>query len=331
MTEEHRGVLRLLAEDCRTITLEAATAAVGAVQRHNFDGLPDGEGREVDLAMLLYADGHTGAAPTAPDVVARDAAFAVVSSGVRRLREGPRALIEAGEEASTPTRRVLRDDWIARLDALDGTSAAELRWDGYCGVVLLDRVRSIETGRASARHLAGSIVCATGCTVSWAQWSSFDSNTDGYRRLNGAVYIGNPLWGIPMVEVMDRRWERARGTVASVASSHERFERFVDTLHALPSAPTTVFNMAGNPLAPALIAGTIEYVMEPNPVTLHDSALLIPHQLLGGVITTAAGEPLDYLRLYERSALRLASHERPVSDGYIAWGGPVATSNSDVA
>jgi hypothetical protein len=173
----------------------------------------------------------------------------------------------------------------------------------------MDEVRSFTDQDQSGRHLAGAITTATGWTVSWAHWSVYDMQKRIYRRLNGKVYIEAYPWGVSETEIPALRWDREVGTAAGVAASRKRRNHARDVIEASDS----FFTVGGTPAIVALLIGGLERLVEPEPVTLHDSSLLIPFQLLGGNISRRdTGEPLDYLRTYEDAALNFDLDATPI-------------------
>jgi hypothetical protein len=159
--------------------------------------------------------------------------------------------------------------------------------------------------------------------VSWVHTSVFVRSRGRYLSIRGRVYLEGAPWGIPETELQGRRWDRAAGTVAAVAASPERRKKLQEVLDRLSLVPDALYTLGGTPLAPALIGGDLEMLIEPNAVSLHDSALLIPHQILGGEITDLRLKPFDYLGEYERCALTLSPDDKPI-EGYIAWGDAAA-------
>ena len=180
--------------------------------------------------------------------------------------------------------------------------------------------------------MAGAIMSVTGWCTSWAQWSAYDDALARDRHVRGSVFVSNANWGVPEREVDERRGDRAHSAVAAVATSVERHAATVAVLERLGIVkPSAFYTVAGTPIAAALIGGRISMVVEPCAVSLHDSALLIPHQILGGVATTAGGAPLNPLAVYEQTADDLRPDAKPFTDGYIAWGGDVITAGVAVA
>ncbi|WP_263729852.1 hypothetical protein [Cellulomonas sp. SG140] len=310
--------LRLFAEDLRRTAVESAEASTIAVQQELARGLSDAEDALEDF-LMSYAEGHTGAAPEPIDEAAKDAAEEPLREGLRRLGISERQVLFAGEEAGNATRAVVPNMIICRQDALDGTSPALLRWDGHASVCMIDQVRADgRRGGIYARHIAGAISCATGWVVSWAQWSRHNG-VDGYRNILGAVHLANPRAGVAEFQLSSLRWDRRQGTLAAVAATASRRSKTQQLAKRFGiSSEKAFYTTSGTPLAPALLVGAISAVIEPNAVSLHDSALLLPFQILGGPISSPDGSALNYLRVYEANALDLRASSRPVG-GYIAW------------
>lgn len=86
--------------------------------------------------------------------------------------------------------------------------------------------------------------------------------------------------------------------------------------------PLQFYSTAGTPLAAALLTGRISVLVEPHPVSLHDAALLLPHQILGGeAFSATTGRPFSPLDVYERNADDLRPEAKPFTEGYLVWGG----------
>lgn len=302
-------------DECRCAAARAARAALGAVQQYYARQFPGMEGRRDEGIRMSYAKHHSGAAPRPQDVAARTAASKVVRDFLLGWGVAEDRIVFGGEEEGTATVKV--GDYIVRLDSLDGTTNSETTFDSHAAVVMIDRVRQGDRG---TRHLAGAIVSVTGWCVSWLHWSSYDERAGGYRQVRGAVYISNENWGVPEQEVLARRADRAVGAVAAVATGAARRADALKALHGLGLGdPVDFYTVAGTPMAAALLAGGIALIVEPRAVSLHDSALLLPHQILGGRTTTSRGGPLNPLEVYERNADDLRPDAKPFTEGYVAW------------
>lgn len=75
-------------------------------------------------------------------------------------------------------------------------------------------------------------------------------------------------------------------------------------------------------MAPGLLLGQVGSVIETQPVTLHDSAFLIPHVLLGGRVDGLTSGPIDYLGLYESNCTSFDATDTPIPP-YVAYSGEV--------
>lgn len=156
-------------------------------------------------------------------------------------------------------------------------------------------------------------------------------STDGrYDRIPGSVFLQSAP-----AHLMGSTRARGRlqllsvtpgdpAKIASVAVSRERrsetarrFGRFFET------DDISYWNIAGNNAATALFAGDLGAIVEVKPVTLHDSALLIPYTILGGrTYYLDSAEAFNYLDLYE--AMATAEQQRVVRPY-------VATMHEDLA
>lgn len=304
--------IRQLAEDVRQVAVGGTVAAMAAVKEYLIGGVPQVDGSQ--RPALSYNAEHAGDVPEPIDAVATVVGEDYVRSELMRRGVSGRSILSAGEEAGNGTQLVQRDLYLMRWDALDGSGSALARFDGHASVCSIDRSRA----DGSARNLAGAIACSSGWTVSWAQWSARDPEKR-YRRLAGAVYLSNPAWDIVETELTAIRWDRRHATLAAVAHTDLRREGVLEIADRL-GVPydRAMWTSGGTPLAPGLVAGQIGAVIEPSPVSLHDSVLLVPYQLLGGSIFTPAGLPLDYLHEYEAHALDLHPGAKPIQ-GYVAW------------
>lgn len=309
----------------RQIASRAAQASAKAVNTATWLSLQEIEtDKSVDL--LSFSTDHSGDAPIKIDVDAHEAGWEVCQRELRAFLPAERQILDVGEESGTPTKQLVPGTIICRQDPLDGSTNARVMFANWGSVVLIDEVRHDGRNGLRGRHCAGSIAMSTGWTVSWLNDSRYDHNRHRYNNLRGQVFIEGNAWGFPETQLHDTRWDRLKGTVAAVASKPERY---LATLEALGGTqPSQLYNVAGTPLVLGLLVGDIERVVEATPVTLHDSALLLPHQLLGGRITDLDGGALDYLKLYEAHSLNLNPKNKPVP-GYMAWAG--VTDDSDDA
>lgn len=305
------------AEIYRQAAIEAAEAAVRAVIQAQASDIRGDETSESSRGVVVFDDAHSGDVPIQLDAEARQAAWTALQA---RLGSASRALIEAGEEAGVATRVLRPGDLIARLDALDGSTNAGSTMANWSSVALIDEVRSTGGPGARARHHAGCIATASGWSVSWVNESRFDHDRQRYNKLVGRVCMSASVWGVPEIELRDTRWNRRKRSFAAVASKIPRLDALLDLLNST-GPDDLIYNIGGTPIVTALLVGQLENVIEPEHVTLHDSAHLIPHQLLGGSVNEAAtGQPLDYIGLYERNAVDLSPSAKPVPP-YWARGG----------
>ncbi|OBI00008.1 hypothetical protein [Mycobacterium sp. E2733] len=262
---------------------------------------------------------HPGDPAIPLDLYARDAAIGSLRHELaRNLGVNEDKLTFCGEEASATTILLENDRYLLRLDALDGTSNSVAFWTGYSSVVCIDQVRRAEWG-LRAHHLAGAIATPQGI-ISWTNNSRFDHTLRAYPLVQGHVFFEYPQY-MAERKVHKRTWSRSADVIAAVAHTEERYKQVLEVAKERGIGTFRRFYTAGGtPLAPALVGGEVGALIEPRNVTLHDSALLIPHQLLGGVTTDLTGEPMNYLALYEANGLELNPNYKPVP-GYIAWGG----------
>ncbi len=311
----------------RQIASRAAQASARAVNNATWVSLQEIEADNA-VDVLSFSTDHSGDAPIKIDVDAHEAGWAVCQAELRAFLPRERQILDVGEESGTPTKQLLPGTIICRQDPLDGSTNARVMFANWGSVVLIDEVRHDGRNGLRGRHCAGAIAMSTGWTVSWLNDSRYDHTRHRYNNLRGQVFIEGNGWGFPETQLHDARWDRLKGSVAAVASKPERY---MATLQALGGThPGQLYNVAGTPLVLGLLAGDIERVVEATPVTLHDSALLLPHQLLGGRITDLEGGALDYLKLYETHSLNLNPKNKPIN-GYIAWAGVSDESDDAVA
>ncbi|PBI91967.1 hypothetical protein BKP42_53860 [Rhodococcus erythropolis] len=294
--------IHIRAEVCRHAAVLAAKNAQKKIALALFDQLPHDEYDEDAVTaphpILNHDPDHPGSAAENIDVAAHSAAVSSLAHDLRRdLGITSEELVLAGEEVPERTKFLNHNAYLARLDACDGTTNSQLYWNGHSSVVLLDQVRLGRDGSGRARHLGGAIACPH-AIISWTNSSPFDQVLGRYPQVSGYVYFEHPQF-IGEQRIHARRWSRSTGTIAAVAHSDERYQqvRKIATAHALDVK--RFLSAGGTPLASALLGGNVDAIIEPHHVTLHDSALLIPHQLLGGAITDLDGKPFDYLHLYE--------------------------------
>jgi hypothetical protein len=301
----------------------AAVAAVKDAQAAIANGLlgvfDEDEMSEDDSARsFLSADpNHPGSAPDRIDFEAKAAA----EDKLRKLMSvvtTPEMLVFCGEEAGDQNRVVRHGSYLCRLDALDGTKNSLAFWTGYSSVVCIDQARIYADGTKRARHLAGAIGTPHGI-VSWANNGTFNRQHGRYMHVRGDVFFEHPLYMEERL-VSSRKWTRAANVIAAVAHDEGRYNEVREIMRGYGiDNPERFYTAGGTPLAPALIGGQVYAVVEPHHVTLHDSALLMPHQLLNGTITDLQDNPLDYLAVYEAEGVNLDPNHKPIP-GYVAWG-----------
>lgn len=313
--------VRDIAPQLRLAARDAAKKAITAVHRANQDSIPSEDPAPYRARLLVADQAHAGAPPHAFDVLARDVSLDHLEAALKDMGVPRSHMVPVGEEAGGGTQLIRPQTYLLRQDALDGTNNAIRLWQNFSSVQLIDHVHAVDSDRLRARHLAGAIAVSNGWTVSWCHWSTFNPRERRYERIIGSVYLDGTPWGAPEIEVNALQWDRAAGTVAAVAASPSRLQLLNETLERIKVEPSALYNVGGTPLAPALVSGAIECVIEPNPVSLHDSALLLPHQILGGMVTDLEQKQLDYLAKYESSALELSPGAKPIN-GYIAWAVP---------
>lgn len=309
------GGLAEQADFLRKIAKSAADETVNAVVAEFFRDI-DGEEPDEDVAVLRWNRDHPGAAPIRWDADAKVLAQKIAQNALRDAGYPDDNIVFCGEEGGSGTHLLRAGNIIVRQDVLDGSKLAQRVMSDFSSVHLIDMVRPDR-----ARHMGGAIACANGLTVSWANHSRFNGRDLWYPRPEGMIYLDGHRWAQPERRVRGLSYDRHAGTIAAVAAVPEKKEQLDRILTQLDVTPNAIFTVGGTPLVAALIAGSISMLVEPNPVSLHDSALLLPFQLLGGHITDIEGNSLDYIRLYEQHATELEATDKPIP-GYIAWAGP---------
>lgn len=296
----------------RVAARDSADAAVRAVITSQVRELRGDDSSDI-TGSLIHSPTHSGDTPIPLDAVARETSWHEMKAHLERFTDNGRHLVEAGEEAGVGTRVLRPGTIIARLDALDGSTNAGSTMSNWSSVALVDEVRVPEGPLARVHHHAGAISISNGWTVSWVNESKFDNARQRYNHVRGRVFMSLPAWGVEEFEVSDARWDRRPNSFAAVASRRRRFESVINILDRVWDNDPLLYNVAGTPIVAALIAGQIENNVEPMWVTLHDSAHLLPHQLLQGFLRgIETGAPLDYLSLYERNAINLDPSHAPV-------------------
>lgn len=310
---------RLELDSIRRVAVRAAEAGLKAVLVSQLLALSSDDALSVSTDAFTYMPGHAGDAPIPLDAAAREAVRDVILRELPAL-VGPARLHEGGEESGGGTTVLRSGDIIYRTDDLDGSTNADCLLNNYSSVVTIDVIREPKGDKRRARHLAGAIALATGLTVSWVNESRWLPGPMRHASYRGRVYISGDSRGIPEVQIGDARWDRRERTFAGVASKPARYEALVAAI-VDPRPTDVIYNVGGTPIVAGLIAGAIDQVIEVQPTTLHDTAHLIPHQLLGGKIMSLDGnDSVDYLALYERETLDLNPNAKPVPP-FIAQGG----------
>lgn len=277
----------------------------GLVQQFEFVDERDSD----PIGPILSRPGHRGDPTRDIDVKAHSA----LKEFMRRKWRLPYNYYIVGEEANEPVDLNDRTAVLVRSDPLDGTTNCVTLLDSWATVVCFDIARKNRPGRF--RHVAGAIATSAGWLLSWSCQSEYLS--DGRRVSDGAstVYLQSvPIHFFSLGEPA-RRWQLSsltpgnpRRVAAVCASSSRRAEvaqRFLGRLDDM-----WLWSGAGNPLGPALLAGELGGILEPSAVSLHDSAFLIPFQLLGGKITTLQGARFSALDAYEAAVTR--TDDKPI-------------------
>jgi len=255
-------------------------------------------------ARIRARSGHRGE-PTRP---LDERAASTLSQFLVEAKRGHRILheyVEIGEEQHRPFDPQTPDLLLIRSDVLDGTTNAVTLLDSWATAVLLDLARRRAPGHF--RHLAGAIGTSAGWVVSWTNVST-RAGVGRYRDVRGSVYIENVLHHYLSSSSAVRRFQLGSLTagnpnrIAAVAAPSGRrgklSDKFGEVIHE-----SWFWSGAGNPLAPALLAGELGAVIEPEFVTLHDSAYLIPFTILGGEVADWSGLRIQVLDHYEEYAV----------------------------
>ena len=258
--------------------------------------------------------GHQGDPTRSIDVIAHDA----LRNFLTHRWCHPYSPRIVGEEVSEPINP--RDTGIAliRSDPLDGTTNSLTLLDNWATVVCIDIPRKRRPGHF--RHMAGAIATSAGWVLSWDCKSHYCE--DGIRAGSDAsVFLQSlPIHFFSAGEE-PRRWQlraltlgsedRLAAVCAPAKRRHDLDERFGGHLECM-----WLWAGAGNPLGPALLAGELGGIIEPEPVSLHDSAFLIPFELLGGTTVTLEGKKFSPLDTYESSALSAEEKSMPAFLAY---------------
>jgi hypothetical protein len=305
------------ANRARKIAKAAAEGTMDQIVAEFFRNV-DAEEPAEDDSMLQWDSNHPGERPINLDADAKVIARKLAADALRKAGYPEDICKFCGEEAGSGTQRIRVGDIIIRQDVLDGSKLAERVMTDFSSVHLTDKVRTLNSVGPRTRHLGGAIVAANALSISWANHSQYLGERHWYPRPEGVVYLDGHRWGQPERRVRGLSYNRHEGTVAAVAAKPEKKRLLDQILAGLGIEPETVVTVGGTPLVASLITGAISMIVEPNPVTLHDSALLIPFQLLGGCITDTDGVPLNYLKLYEQNAHIMDPKHTPIP-GYIAW------------
>ncbi|ANZ42314.1 hypothetical protein BBK82_46760 [Lentzea guizhouensis] len=258
---------------------------------------------EDPIGPVLSRPGHRGEPTRDIDFKAHSA----LKEFLRRRWVLPHNYYIIGEEANEPINLRDQNAVLVRSDPLDGTTNCVTLLGSWATVVCFDVARKNRPGRF--RHVAGAIATSAGWLLSWSVWS--DYRPDGTRNSFGKTTVF--LQSIPIHFFSSgepaRRWQLSSLTkgnprrLAAVCASASRRAEVLQRFQA-DMDDTWLWSGAGNPLGPALLAGELGGILEPSAVTLHDSAFLIPFELLGGTTVTLDGSPFSALDAYEAAATR---------------------------
>ena len=307
----HVTTLERLAHVARHIAIAGAEAAIAAVIKDLMSLVDDED--DVRMAGVLSQDPQHAGTPARPiDALAQAAARDGAEAKWNELRQGisdkAGHISYIGEESGTQTQLVYPGTLIVRFDPLDGTTNAVNMLTAFGSVATVDILLEAD---ASPRHLAGAIIGGE-IDVSWSHWSRRPRGAKAYPRPLGKVLVRSTRLDTDWRRLEVSQDERDVSSVASVAASQKRFMDFAPFRDRAFANKGVVYHLAGNPLCAALLLGQVGAFVETQQVTLHDSAFLIPHWLLGGQIETLNFERLDYLLEYERNALNFDPKAKPI-------------------
>lgn len=304
------------ATDLRKVACAMAAATAESIVAEFFRGIDADDHVEPGNVHMDWDPNHPGDAPIKLDASAKRVAHREGTSRLKKLGYPTDEVVFGGEEGGYGTQSVSSGNLIVRQDVLDGSKNALRVMNEFATVHLLDKSRSVNPPRT--RHYAGAILAANGFEVSWQNHSRFADQNLWYPRFDCEVYVAAAGWGQPSRRVRGLSYTRDPGTVAAVAHKTDKKDKLDQLLAQLGVQPKSVFTVAGTPLVSGLLAGEIGMIVETEPVTLHDSALLIPFQMLGGYVTDLNCQRLNYLKIYEQNAHILRADHKPIP-GYIAW------------
>lgn len=311
------GAVERLAKAMRGLAICGAESAMEAVIR-DLLSVVDEEDREAGI--LSQDPRHAGTPARRVDALAQAAAR---EGAARRWAElydevadRVGGVVYVGEEAGNQTQMIKPRTIVVRFDPLDGTTNAVNIVNTFVSVATVDIILGLNE---RPRHLAGAIIGGE-IDVSWAHWSRNSKQTGAYIRPLGEVFVRSVRAGTGWLRLDVSQDERDTSSVASVAASAKRFAAFSQFRNEVFRKGGVVYHLAGNPLCAALLLGHVGALVETQHVTLHDSALLIPHWLLGGKIDTLDGESFAYLLTYEENAANFDPGAKPIPP-YIAYVG----------
>jgi len=318
MTSEFTGQIDVLRDAARQLALAGAEAGILEVHR-SLLSIVDDEGSD---GVLIQDQAHPGAPARPIDANAHEAVASALQQKFAALKDvlpvSVHSLRVVGEESGTQTQILREGTLLARTDPLDGTTNAVNTLTGFSSVVCIDLVKA---AGSPARHLAGAIFGGD-FDLCWTNYSLRSKTGDPvWARKAGDVYIRSARLGRGW-QLLRVEQESRSDSVAAVAASQRRFTAFEAVRERVFRHDGVVYHLAGNPLWAGLLMGQVGSVVETQSVTLHDSAFLIPHVLLGGNIEDSKGHPLDYLSLYESSCAVFDARHAPVPP-YVAYSGGV--------
>jgi hypothetical protein len=309
-SDDFTGGYHLLADLARTVAVGSAEAALSAVLHELISITREEDDRPEGL--LTQDAGHAGAAARPIDAYAQSAARRGAEDSLTQLQELVKDRVDevvfTGEETGTQTRILGAKTLIIRVDPLDGTTNALNLLQSFSAVATVDYVSD---PTKPPRHLGGAILGGE-FDISWANWSRPGKGLPRYARPLGKVYVRAGRLSDVWLPLELSQEERDLNSVASVAASRVRFDAYAPFRDWVFRNGGVVYHLGGNPFCAALLLGHVGAMVETQWVTLHDSAYLIPHWLLGGSIDQLLGGPLDYIGVYEQGALIFEPGSKPV-------------------
>lgn len=309
-TQDVGGRVRDMARAARAVAVSAAENALETVVAELMKVVDDDDDR---LPVVLSQDPKHPGAPARPiDAMAQTAVRRGAESAIEErdavFSGRVSQICYVGEESGSQTQLIRPGTLVVRSDPLDGTSNAVNLLQGYCSVVTVDY---IDIPGKRGRHLGGAILGGD-IDISWEQWSRRSQTGDGYHNALGRVYVRSVRLRTEWRAAEVSQEYRVMANMASVAASESRFRELEAYREAAFAAGGIVYHLAGNPFCAALLFGEVGSFVEIKDVTLHDSAYLIPHWLLGGATEGLDGSPLNYIDLYEENIANFDVSAKPV-------------------